>query len=56
MMSYMKSVTKSLLMIGVGGVLARLMLTVPRLKFGQGRSLLDPNYFDPKLSWSIRLI
>ena len=50
MMSYMKSVTKSLLVIGVGGVLARLMPTVPRLKFGQGRSLLEPNVFDTKLT------
>ena len=49
---FLKGTTKSLLMAGVGGILARLM---PRLTLS-GRSLRDPNFFDPKHTWLLHLL
>ena len=47
---FLKGMTKSLLLVGVGGVLVRLITMLPWLalsKIWPGRNLLGPNFFTP---------
>ena len=51
-MYFLKGMTKRLLMVGVEGVLSMVAKVDPGpccLEFGQGSSLLGPNFFDPQL-------